>query len=252
MLAGRQPADRVAYLTRTKNDFGDACAQRLLKALMSDPASISARAFNNPPSIMSSGNKPEWRRMAQPAANGHGNARSLAGLYTGLLQGRLLDEAVLREMTHEHSAGEDRTLLASTRFGLGCWLDQPDVPMRRSPWGRARSAIQVRVAALASPIRSVNWGSASSPIPRALCADGPESAIAGSLRGRLPALNHSSLQSGRTFQKKDLRPQFRIKLNSGISSSMSVQETRLVHGNFAHEPAEERLPDSLHDRHRRL
>nr|WP_272882890.1 serine hydrolase domain-containing protein [Stutzerimonas stutzeri] len=120
-------ADRVAYLTRTKNDFGDACAQRLLKALMSDPASISARAFNNPPSIMSSGNKPEWRRMAQPAANGHGNARSLAGLYTGLLQGRLLDEAVLREMTHEHSAGEDRTLLASTRFGLGCWLDQPDV-----------------------------------------------------------------------------------------------------------------------------
>ncbi|MDH0082253.1 serine hydrolase domain-containing protein [Stutzerimonas stutzeri] len=120
-------ADRVAYLTRTKNDFGDACAQRLLKALMSDPASISARAFNNPPSIMSSGNKPEWRRMAQPAANGHGNARSLAGLYTGLLQSRLLDEAVLREMTHEHSAGEDRTLLASTRFGLGCWLDQPDV-----------------------------------------------------------------------------------------------------------------------------
>ena len=120
-------ADRVAYLTRTKNDFGDACAQRLLKALMSDPASVSARAFNNPPSIMSSGNKPEWRRMAQPAANGHGNARSLAGLYTGLLQGRLLDEAVLREMTHEHSAGEDRTLLASTRFGLGCWLDQPDV-----------------------------------------------------------------------------------------------------------------------------
>lgn len=120
-------ADRVAYLTRTKNDFGDACAQRLLKALMSDPAYISARAFNNPPSIMSSGNKPEWRRMAQPAANGHGNARSLAGLYTGLLQSRLLDEAVLREMTHEHSAGEDRTLLASTRFGLGCWLDQPDV-----------------------------------------------------------------------------------------------------------------------------
>lgn len=46
---------------------------------------------------MSSGNKPEWRRMAQPAANGHGNARSLAGLYTGLLQGRLLDEAVLRD-----------------------------------------------------------------------------------------------------------------------------------------------------------
>ncbi len=120
-------AHRVAYLTRTKNDFGDAAAQRLFKALMSEPESISVRAFNNPPSIMSSGNKPEWRRMAQPAANGHGNARSLAGFYAGLLQGKLLGESLLREMTSEHSAGEDRTLLAATRFGLGCWLDQPNV-----------------------------------------------------------------------------------------------------------------------------
>ena len=94
---------------------------------MSEPDSVSARAFNNPPSIMSSGNKPEWRRMAQPAANGHGNARSLAGFYTGLLQGKLLDQALMGEMTREQSVGEDRTLLASTRFGLGCWLDQPDV-----------------------------------------------------------------------------------------------------------------------------
>lgn len=118
---------RVAYLTRAKNDFGDATAQRLFKVLMSDPASLSARAFNNPPSIMNSGNKPEWRRMAQPAANGHGNARSLAGFYSGLLQGRLLDAAVLDEMRREHSAGEDLTLLSQTRFGLGCWLDQPEV-----------------------------------------------------------------------------------------------------------------------------
>lgn len=120
-------AHRVAYLTRTKNDFGDAAAQRLFKTLMSEPGAVSTRAFNNPPSIMSSGNKPEWRRMAQPAANGHGNARSLAGFYAGLLQGKLLDESLLREMTREHSAGADRTLLAVTRFGLGCWLDQPQV-----------------------------------------------------------------------------------------------------------------------------
>jgi len=124
---GDSEAHRVAYLTRTKNDFGDAAAQRLFKALMSEPESISVRAFNNPPSIMSSGNKPEWRRMAQPAANGHGNARSLAGFYTGLLQGKLLDESLLREMTSEQSTGQDRTLLAATCFGLGCWLDQPHV-----------------------------------------------------------------------------------------------------------------------------
>jgi len=118
---------RVAYLTRMKNDFGDAAAQRLFKATLSQPESLSGRAFNNPPSIMTSGNKPEWRRMAQPAANGHGNARSLAGFYSALLQGRLLDDALLAEMTREHCLGEDRTLLTRTRFALGCWLDQPDV-----------------------------------------------------------------------------------------------------------------------------
>ncbi|TLX53046.1 EstA family serine hydrolase [Stutzerimonas nosocomialis] len=118
---------RVGYLTRIKNDFGDAAAQRLLKATMSEPKSLSARAFNNPPSVLNSANKPEWRRMAQLAANGHGNARALAGFYSGLLQGRLLDPAMLAEMTREHCRGEDRTLLASTRFALGCWLDQPDV-----------------------------------------------------------------------------------------------------------------------------
>ncbi|TCD23936.1 class A beta-lactamase-related serine hydrolase [Pseudomonas sp. IC_126] len=119
--------DRVGYLTRQKNNFGDAAAQRMLKALTGDPQSLTARAFTNPPSIMNSANKPEWRRMVQPAANGHGNARALAGFYDGLLRGELLDYELLTEMTREHCIGEDRTLLSRTRFGLGCWLDQPDV-----------------------------------------------------------------------------------------------------------------------------
>ena len=118
---------RVAAIGRKKGDLGDAAAQRLLRCMMSEPASMTARAFTNPPSIMTSTNKPEWRRMQQPAANGHGTARALAGFYTGLLQGRLLDEALLAELTREHACGEDRTLLTQTRFGLGCMLDQPQV-----------------------------------------------------------------------------------------------------------------------------
>lgn len=65
--------------------------------------------------------------MQQPAANGHGNARSLAGFYAGLLDGSLLESELLDELTREHSLGPDRTLLTQTRFGLGCMLDQPDV-----------------------------------------------------------------------------------------------------------------------------
>lgn len=119
---------RVAHIVRGKGNLGDAAAQRLLKCMMSEPTALSTRAFTNPPSIMTSTNKPEWRRMQQPAANGHGNARSLAGFYAGLLDGSLLDSALLAELTREHSLGDDRTLLTQTRFGLGCMLEQPDVP----------------------------------------------------------------------------------------------------------------------------
>ncbi|MEA1604303.1 serine hydrolase domain-containing protein [Pseudomonas spirodelae] len=119
--------DRVATISRGKGNVGDAAAQRLLKTMMSEPAAMSTRAFTNPPSIMTSTNKPEWRRMQQPAANGHGNARSLAGFYSGLLDGRLLESELLDELTREHAVGEDKTLLTRTRFGLGCMLDQPEV-----------------------------------------------------------------------------------------------------------------------------
>ncbi|MBU3059119.1 serine hydrolase domain-containing protein [Pseudomonas indica] len=118
---------RVAHIARAKGNLGDAAAQRVLKCMMTEPTSMPTRAFTNPPSIMTSTNKPEWRRMQQPAANGHGNARALAGFYAGLLDGSLLESDLLNELTREHCRGEDKTLLTSTRFGLGCMLDQPDV-----------------------------------------------------------------------------------------------------------------------------
>lgn len=116
---------RVAHVARGKGNPGDEAAQRLLQVTLREPQALSTRAFTNPPSILTSTNKPEWRRMEQPAANGHGNARSLAGFYQGLLDGELLDGEWLDELTREHSLGDDLTLLTPTRFGLGCMLDQP-------------------------------------------------------------------------------------------------------------------------------
>lgn len=119
---------RVAHIARGKGNMGDEAAQRLVQTTMREPCSMTARAFTNPPSIMTSTNKPEWRRMEQPAANGHGNARSLAGFYSALLDGSLLQADMLNELTREHSLGQDKTLLTQTRFGLGCMLDQQAVP----------------------------------------------------------------------------------------------------------------------------
>ena len=118
---------RVAHIARKKGELGDAAAQRLFKCMMSEPNALSTRAFANPPSILTSTNKPEWRRTQQPAANGHGNARALAGFYAALLDGRLLEAEMLNEMTREHACGDDLTLLTPTRFGLGCMLDQSSV-----------------------------------------------------------------------------------------------------------------------------
>ncbi|KXU38542.1 serine hydrolase [Ventosimonas gracilis] len=119
---------RIAHVARAKGNLGDAAAQRLLKCMMTQPQALSTRAFANPPSIMTSTNKPEWRRMEQPAANGHGNARTLASFFSALLDDRLLPAELLAEMTREHSQGEDLTLLTETRFALGCLLDQPMLP----------------------------------------------------------------------------------------------------------------------------
>lgn len=116
---------RVAHVSRGKGDMGDEAAQRLLKVTFTQPKHLSTIAFTNPPSVMTSTNKPAWRRMQQPAANGQGHARSVAGFYQGLLSGELLPADLLAEATREHSVGEDRTLLTSTRFGLGFMLDQP-------------------------------------------------------------------------------------------------------------------------------
>ena len=118
---------RVAHIARGKGNVGDEAAQRLLQVTMREPEAMATRAFTNPPSVLTSINKPEWRRMEQPAANGHGNARSLAGFYAGLLDGSLLEPELLAELTREHSLGMDKTLMTPTRFGLGCMLDQPKV-----------------------------------------------------------------------------------------------------------------------------
>ena len=117
---------RVTDVTRGKWQ-GDEAAMRLGTTMLSQPKSMSTLSFNNPPSVMTSTNKAEWRKMSQPAANGHGNARSLAGFYTGLLNGQLLDSALLEQLRQEHALGMDNTLLTQTRFGLGVMLDQPKV-----------------------------------------------------------------------------------------------------------------------------
>ena len=121
-----QQLPRVGDVMRMKAGVSDPTSVRLMQSMGHNPRGMTAKAFANPPSMMTSTNKLEWRRMQQPAANAHSTARGLAGFYTGLLQGQLLDGEMLREMLTEQSEGMDLTLLTHTRFGLGCMLEQAD------------------------------------------------------------------------------------------------------------------------------
>lgn len=116
-----QQLTRVSDVSRLKNAAGDETAQRLYQRML-QPKTLTGKAFGNPPTMLTSSNRLEWRTMQQPAANAHADARALAGFYNALLQGSLLEAEWLQEMQREHSSGMDRTLLTETRFGLGCML----------------------------------------------------------------------------------------------------------------------------------
>ncbi len=96
---------------------------------MGDPESLPARAFVNPSTLASGVNAPEWREAEIPGANGHGTARGVARIYAALACGSLdgvtpLSPGAVERCRREESAGPDRVLGVSTRFGLGFMLSQ--------------------------------------------------------------------------------------------------------------------------------
>lgn len=105
----------------------------LMELILSDPTSVTALAFINPPSLAMPGtvNSREWRGAEIPGANGHGTARALARLYGAIADGgdadgvHVLAPETARMAAVQHSLGPDLVLQLSTRFGLGFMLSQP-------------------------------------------------------------------------------------------------------------------------------
>lgn len=144
---GRPPArfvaEEIAAPWRLDLGFGsaepDRCADLELDQpdrpglVLGEPDSIYARALANPPGALDLAvlNSDLWRRSAIPAVNLHATADSLARLYAGLLAGgvldghRLLDAAVVADLTSAHFAGEDLFIGRDTVWGLGVQLE-PD------------------------------------------------------------------------------------------------------------------------------
>jgi len=104
-----------------------------------DPDSLLAKVMSNPPLTPGAANTPAWRAAEIPAANGHGNARSVARVMSALALGgvrdgvRLLSEETLARATAEQASGPDLVLPIPMRWGLGFMLTSPTLPLGPNP-----------------------------------------------------------------------------------------------------------------------
>jgi CubicO group peptidase (beta-lactamase class C family) len=105
------------------------------------PESVTAFAFNNPPTAMklSAVNARPWRGAEIPGANGHANARALARMYGALACGgqvdgvRILSPAAITRAHTIESDGRDEVLMIPTRFSTGFMVTKADDPFGPNP-----------------------------------------------------------------------------------------------------------------------
>lgn len=110
-----------------------------------DPKSVAMRSLTNPMIDVKETKTREWRGAEIPAANGHGNARSVSRITAALACGGELDgvhlvsEDTIKRSIEEQSYGTDLVLNVPIRFGLGWGLQSKELPIGPNPnlffWG---------------------------------------------------------------------------------------------------------------------
>lgn len=106
-----------------------------------DPESVMYKTFTGPAADPTVAWTPEWRRAEIGAANGHGNARSVARIQAVVSNGgeidgvRLLSPPTIARIFEEQSNGPDLALGIPLRFGIGYGLPE-SVTMPSLPQGR--------------------------------------------------------------------------------------------------------------------
>jgi CubicO group peptidase (beta-lactamase class C family) len=118
-----------------------------------DPATIRGKVEMNQPQSLHFANDLPWRRAEIPAANGHGNARSIARIGSALACGgkvdavRLMNQPTVEKVIEEQTNGNDLVLNTPIRWGLGFEITTPERPLGPHPrtfsWGGAGGSILV-------------------------------------------------------------------------------------------------------------
>jgi CubicO group peptidase (beta-lactamase class C family) len=110
-----------------------------------EPESTIAKMMMNPPMRAEDSRDRAWRAAEIPAANGHGNARSVARVAAALACGgelegvKLLSVSTLEKAIEEQCYGTDLVLNLPIRWGLGFGLTSQEMPIGPNPraffWG---------------------------------------------------------------------------------------------------------------------
>lgn len=133
------PLDADFYIGVPESEFDRICnlipVGEGLAPADNDPGSIAARTFASPFSPAPNSSTPAWRKAEIPAANGHGNARSVARLQAPLackgsafgvdLMSRETAESVMKARI----SGDDLVLGGPISFGLGFGLNSDVMPL---------------------------------------------------------------------------------------------------------------------------
>jgi CubicO group peptidase (beta-lactamase class C family) len=107
----------------------------VLEQLANSRSEMVRLAFDNPRAPRGHVNGPAWRSAEIPAANGHGDALSLARLYGALANGGALDGVpvlapdTIRRATAEQAFGKDAVIGFPMRWGLGFMLRHDAMPL---------------------------------------------------------------------------------------------------------------------------
>ncbi|MEU5308973.1 serine hydrolase domain-containing protein [Streptomyces sp. NPDC021562] len=147
--------------------------KRAVSEAYADPGSLTRRAFGAI-SPLPDENDPAYRAAALPASNGIATADGLARFYAALIGEvdggrRLFAPGTVELARAEQSAGPDRVLVVSTRFGLGYMLHGSASPML-SPAsfghpGRGGSL------AFADPVSGIAFGYVTNGFRKSVTAD---------------------------------------------------------------------------------
>ncbi len=111
------------------------------EAIIAGASELAVKTLGNPLLDGSESWTPAWRQAEIPAANGHGNARSVAAVQAVMANGgevggvRLLSAAGCERVLEEQAYGTDLVLGSPVRFGLGFGLSSAEMPI--SATGRA-------------------------------------------------------------------------------------------------------------------